>query len=50
MGQLRAAYLKEDRIASATVRSCLLSLTIGVEKCIWLLNRLLMLGMPARMA
>lgn len=51
MEQLRAAYLKEDKIASAASRSCLLSLTIGVEKCIWLLNRLLMLaGMPIRMA
>jgi hypothetical protein len=51
MEQLRAAYLKEDQIASAAARSCLLSLTIGVEKCIWLLNRLLMLvGKPVRMA
>lgn len=44
MEQLRKAYLEEDKIASAAARSCLLSLTIGVEKCIWLLNRLLMLS------
>jgi phosphate:Na+ symporter len=34
MEQLRAPYLKKDQIASAAARSCLLSLTIGVEKCI----------------
>jgi phosphate:Na+ symporter len=41
MAQLRAAYLKGNQQSSSDERSCLLNLTISVEKIIWLLNRLI---------
>jgi hypothetical protein len=41
MAQLRTAYLKDNQQSSSDERSCLLNLTISVEKIIWLLNRLI---------
>jgi hypothetical protein len=41
MAKLRAAYLKDNQQSSSDERSCLLNLTISVEKIIWLLNRLI---------
>ena len=41
MEQLRAAYFKDGQSLSVAGRSGLVSLTTGVEKCVWVLNRLL---------
>ena len=47
MEQLRAAYFKDGQALSVAGRSGLVSLTTGVEKCVWVLNRLLKFGVPA---
>jgi len=41
--QLRKAYMDSDKLGSAKEKGCLLDLTVMMEKCIWLLNRLLVL-------
>jgi len=41
--QLRKAYMDSDKLGSAKEKGCLLDLTVMMGKCIWLLNRLLVL-------
>ena len=48
MERLRTSYLNGNQMESVQARSSLLSLTVGMEKCIWLLKRLLILNLSAR--
>lgn len=48
MAELRVAHLRDNSASSLEERTCLLDLTMGVEKIVWLLNRMLTLELSNR--